>query len=276
MALNRRKGAASKSRLEKGQKVKNFKLKQAKASTNKQEIVALEKQVANLQQKLKPSYETLNVFNEVLSTAINSSQNPTNLGAFSPQEQKWLLGVNHNSLMSVFATAGTISYEQFMYYGTTIKYQIKSAGQPLPVQFTVMLCTLTKLGVEQRGYGVPTVGMDYYKEPSGKVRMNRDFWIVRKRQEFEIGHTPFLSAIPATNVNTPIRNTIHRGVISYYFKKPKEIKVGDTASSVWAINQNEYVNDARLQLFVFHNNGSAAPASCEMDYVAISKVTVGT
>lgn len=257
-------------------KVKNYKLKKADATKNKQEIVYLEKKVATLEQKLKPSYETLNVFNEVLSTAINNTQNPTNLGAFSPQDQKWMLGVNHNSLMSVFATASIVSYEQFMYHGTSIKYQIKCAGQPLPVQFTVMLCTLTKLGVEQRGYGVPVVGMDYYKEPSGKVHMNKDFWIVRKRQEFEIGHTPFLTSIPATNVNTPIRNTIHRGVISHYFKKPKEIKVGDTGSSVWSLTQNEYSNDARLQLFVFHNNGSAAPASCEMDYVAISKVTVGT
>lgn len=257
-------------------KVKNYKLKKADATKNKQEIVYLEKKLNVLEQKLKPTYETLNVYNEVLSTAINSSQNPTNLGAFTPDDQKWMLGINHATAMKDLATANEISFEQFMYHGTSIKYQIKSAGQPLPVQFTVMLCTLTKLGVEQRGYGVPTSGMDYYKEPSGKVRMNKDFWIVRKRQEFEIGHTPFLTSTPATNVNTPIRNTIHRGEISHYFKKPKLIKVGDTAGNVWELGSGEYPNDARVQLFVFHNNGSAAPASCEMDYVAISKVTVGT
>lgn len=239
-------------------KVPGYKWKKAKATTNKTEIMSLEKRVTKLQNQIKPATQKFTTYNLGQISLYNNNRPYQQLGI--PADQTKFLGSDHGLAMKTLANANEIGYNSYLYYGVTLNYQVTCNDQPAPTVVTIILFNATKLGQQQRTYGTMTSGMDYYIDNTQKVRLNKTFWREYKRDTFELGHFEHLSALPATNSNQAVSKTVHRGSMSHYFKKPKMMKLGTGGTSgtnVWALGGNEIDDEARVQMMVFHNNSHA-------------------
>lgn len=254
----------------KEKKVKNFKEKKAKTTTNKQEIIALERTVKNIQQIVKPTVEHIMTYNSDNFSVYNTAPAVLN-NMTAPAGQRKYMNDFHGVLMS----DASIPYSdgEYSLKRVSVDVQVVSAAQPTAVQFFVALIRSTKLGNSQRNYFNWVDGLDYNINNANQFYINPKYWQVLDSKTFELHHYEYLTSIPATNSNQPVEGTYKRFTLNHTWKNPKVIKKGDV-SGVWSVTAGEMDPSARLMLVCLHTNPSPS-LGCDVEYFCRNHVIVG-